>query len=168
MVRLDPIFRRLALDYRRLQWGSYATKQPLSKHGSRKMLSVANGSFLSTDILAPGSQGVYLTFIVKPRGIHMKNEAVLALLYIDEFFAKLLASQASIGVRTVNCHPGDPSSIPCPASSFFFKNLFVFLQRTAVILRFRGEKTPNLRLNTPWHCVKKVCKYNFLIGPSLQ
>ena len=29
------------------------------------MDSVANGSFLSTDILAPGSQGVYLTFIVK-------------------------------------------------------------------------------------------------------
>ena len=51
--------------YRRLQWGSYATKQPLSKHGSRKMISVANGWFLSTDILAPGSQGVYLTFIVK-------------------------------------------------------------------------------------------------------
>ena len=29
------------------------------------MLSVTNGSFLSTEILAPGSQGVFLTFIVK-------------------------------------------------------------------------------------------------------
>ena len=86
------------------------------------------------------------------RGIHMKNEAVLALLYIDELFVKLIASQAGIVVRTVNCHPGGPSSIPCPASSFFFKNLFVFLQRTAVILRFRDEKTPNLRLNTPCLC----------------
>ena len=91
-----------------------------------------------------------------PRGIHMKNEAVLALLYIDQFYVGLIASQASIVVRAVNCHPGGPSSIPCPASSFFLKNLFVFLQRTAVIARFRGEKTPNLRVNTP-------CKLQYIL-----
>ena len=80
----------------------------------------------------------------------MKNEPVLALLYIDQFFVKLLASQASVVDRAVICHPGDPSSNPYPASSFFFKKLFVFLQRTADIVRLRGEKTPNLRLNTGW------------------
>ena len=40
-------------------------KQVLNKHALQKMFSVTNGSFLSTEILAPGSQGMYLTFIVK-------------------------------------------------------------------------------------------------------
>ena len=42
-----------------------ATKQTLHKHVSKKMLSVHNGSFLSTDILAPSSREVYLTFTEK-------------------------------------------------------------------------------------------------------
>ena len=42
-----------------------ATKETESKHVSRKMLSVANGEFLSTQNWAPSSQGVNLTFIVK-------------------------------------------------------------------------------------------------------
>ena len=42
-----------------------ATKETESKHVSRKMLSVANGQYLSTENWAPSSQGVYLTFIVK-------------------------------------------------------------------------------------------------------
>ena len=38
------------------------TKQTLHKHVSLKMLSVHNGSFRSTDILAPSSQVVCLIF----------------------------------------------------------------------------------------------------------
>ena len=42
-----------------------ATKETESKHISHKMLSVANGLFLSAENWAPNSQGVDLTFIVK-------------------------------------------------------------------------------------------------------
>ena len=55
------------LNYSYLKKSLNATKQALHKHVSRKMLSAAvhNGLFLSTDILAPSSQEVYLTFIEK-------------------------------------------------------------------------------------------------------
>ena len=42
-----------------------ATKETQSKHASRKMLSVLTGSFDKTEKLAPSSQQVCLTFLLK-------------------------------------------------------------------------------------------------------
>ena len=64
-IQTQPIDMNPYIKNLNIIWVSQRVQSRAIRIVSRKMLSAANDTFLSTEILAPSCQGVYLTFIVK-------------------------------------------------------------------------------------------------------